>query len=106
MNQPFFESYFVRLLDDRCAVLDLLGTKSLAQGLFKFPPILQALNKETTSSINGVTWKLFKGTVSTWTVFSFVASKEITSFKQDLKPFLSKPFTFHTLVLGINHRIL
>lgn len=96
----------MRLLDDWRAVPDLLGTKSLAQGLFKFPPMLQALNKETNFSINGVTWKLFKGTVKTWTVFSFVASKEITSFKQDLKPFLSKSFSFHNLVLGINHRIL
>ncbi|KIM46944.1 glycoside hydrolase family 12 protein [Hebeloma cylindrosporum] len=39
------------------------------------------------TSINGVTWKLFKGTVSTWIVFSFVASMEITSFDQDLMPF-------------------
>ena len=42
-------------------------------------------------SVNGVTWKLFKGTVSTWTVFSFVAPSEITSYSSDLKPFLS-PF--------------
>ncbi|KIM49677.1 glycoside hydrolase family 12 protein, partial [Hebeloma cylindrosporum] len=40
-------------------------------------------------TINGVTWGVFKGTVSNWTVFSFVASDEITSFKQDLKPFFT-----------------
>jgi len=42
-----------------------------------------------TASVNGVTWKLFKGTVSTWTVFSFVAPTEITNFNSDLKPFLT-----------------
>ncbi|KAF9026711.1 glycoside hydrolase family 12 protein [Hymenopellis radicata] len=42
-----------------------------------------------TVSINGVSWRLFKGTVSTWTVFSFVAPSEITNFNQDLKPFLT-----------------
>ncbi|KIM49672.1 glycoside hydrolase family 12 protein [Hebeloma cylindrosporum] len=40
-------------------------------------------------TINGVTWGVFKGTVSNWTVFSFVASDGITSFKQDLKPFFT-----------------
>ncbi|TFK31984.1 glycoside hydrolase family 12 protein [Crucibulum laeve] len=42
-----------------------------------------------TASINGVTWKLFKGTVSTWTVFSFVAPNEISGYDSDLKPFLT-----------------
>ncbi|KAF8061741.1 glycoside hydrolase family 12 protein [Lyophyllum atratum] len=42
-----------------------------------------------TASVNGVTWKLFKGTVSTWTVFSFVAPSEITNFNSDLKAFLN-----------------
>jgi len=42
-----------------------------------------------TASVGGVTWKLFKGTVSTWTVFSFVAPSDITSFSQDLKAFLT-----------------
>ncbi|KAK7014404.1 concanavalin A-like lectin/glucanase domain-containing protein [Favolaschia claudopus] len=42
-----------------------------------------------TASVNGVTWRLFKGTVSTWTVFSFVAPNEITNFNSDLKPFLT-----------------
>ncbi|KAK0186002.1 glycoside hydrolase family 12 protein [Armillaria mellea] len=41
------------------------------------------------ATINGVTWKLFQGTVSTWTVYSFVAPNEITNFNSDLKPFLS-----------------
>ncbi|KAK0441402.1 glycoside hydrolase family 12 protein [Armillaria borealis] len=42
-----------------------------------------------TATINGVTWKLFQGTVSTWTVYSFVAPNEITNFNSDLKPFLT-----------------
>ncbi|KAJ7484334.1 glycoside hydrolase family 12 protein [Mycena latifolia] len=42
-----------------------------------------------TASVGGVTWRLFKGTVSTWTVFSFVAPTEITNFNADLKPFLT-----------------
>ncbi|KAF8894835.1 glycoside hydrolase family 12 protein [Infundibulicybe gibba] len=50
-----------------------------------------------TASVNGVTWKLFKGTVSTWTVFSFVAPSEITNFNSDLKPF----FTFLTSNQGV-----
>jgi len=41
------------------------------------------------SSVNGVNWKLFRGTVATWTVLSFVAPTEITNFNQDLKPFFS-----------------
>ncbi|KAK0229072.1 glycoside hydrolase family 12 protein [Armillaria nabsnona] len=42
-----------------------------------------------TATINGITWKLFQGTVSTWTVYSFVAPSEITNFNSDLKPFLT-----------------
>ncbi|THH20039.1 hypothetical protein EW146_g1227 [Bondarzewia mesenterica] len=42
-----------------------------------------------TATVDGVTWNLYKGTVSTWTVFSFVAPSEITSFDTDLKPFLT-----------------
>ncbi|PBK83164.1 glycoside hydrolase family 12 protein [Armillaria gallica] len=42
-----------------------------------------------TVTINGITWKLFQGTVSTWTVYSFVAPSEITNFNSDLKPFLT-----------------
>ncbi|KAB5588573.1 Xyloglucan-specific endo-beta-1,4-glucanase A [Ceratobasidium theobromae] len=43
----------------------------------------------TTASVNGVSWKLFKGTVSTWTVWSFVAPSELTGFNSDLKPFFT-----------------
>ncbi|KAJ7284645.1 endoglucanase-1 [Mycena rebaudengoi] len=50
-----------------------------------------------TANVNGVTWKLFKGTVSTWTVFSFVAPNEITNFNSDLKGFL----TFLTTNQGV-----
>ncbi|KAF8968237.1 glycoside hydrolase family 12 protein [Flammula alnicola] len=42
-----------------------------------------------TASINGVIWKLFKGTVGSWRIFSFVAPTEITSFNSDLKPFFN-----------------
>ncbi|KAK7014417.1 concanavalin A-like lectin/glucanase domain-containing protein [Favolaschia claudopus] len=42
-----------------------------------------------TASVNGVSWRLYKGTVKTWTIFSFVAPNEITSFNSDLKPFLT-----------------
>jgi len=42
-----------------------------------------------TASVNGIIWNLFKGTVSTWTVLSFVAPTEITSFSSDLKPFFT-----------------
>ncbi|KAL0575383.1 hypothetical protein V5O48_006596 [Marasmius crinis-equi] len=51
-----------------------------------------------TASVNGVTWRLFKGTVATWTVFSFVAPSEITNFNQDLKPF----FNFLTSSQGVS----
>ncbi|CAE6448053.1 unnamed protein product [Rhizoctonia solani] len=42
-----------------------------------------------TVTVNGVSWKLFKGTVSTWTVWSFVAPSEITGYNKDLKPFFT-----------------
>ncbi|KAI0314500.1 glycoside hydrolase family 12 protein [Amylostereum chailletii] len=42
-----------------------------------------------TATVDGVTWKLFQGTVSTWQVFSFVAPTEITNFDSDLLPFLT-----------------
>lgn len=50
-----------------------------------------------TANVNGVTWRLFKGTVQTWTIFSFVAPNEITNFNADLKPF----FTFLTQNQGV-----
>ncbi|CAE7089530.1 unnamed protein product [Rhizoctonia solani] len=42
-----------------------------------------------TVTIGGHSWKLYKGTVSTWTVYSFVASSEITSYNGDLKAFFT-----------------
>ncbi|CAE6421708.1 unnamed protein product [Rhizoctonia solani] len=42
-----------------------------------------------TANVGGVNWKLFKGTVGTWTVYSFVAPSELTNFKTDLKPFFT-----------------
>ncbi|KAH7345630.1 glycoside hydrolase family 12 protein [Rhizoctonia solani] len=42
-----------------------------------------------TATVNGVSWKLFKGTVSTWTVWSFVAPSELTGYNSDLKPFFT-----------------
>ncbi|KAG8902340.1 hypothetical protein FRC01_009607 [Tulasnella sp. 417] len=42
-----------------------------------------------TVTINGMSWKLYKGTVMTWTVFSFVAPYEIQNYYQDLLPFLT-----------------
>ncbi|KAJ6485421.1 glycoside hydrolase family 12 protein [Mycena vitilis] len=42
-----------------------------------------------TASVNGVAWKLFQGTIKTWTIFSFVAPTEITKFDADLKPFMT-----------------
>ncbi|CAE7187199.1 unnamed protein product [Rhizoctonia solani] len=42
-----------------------------------------------TVTVGGYSWKLYKGTVSTWTVYSFVASSEITSYSGDLKAFLT-----------------
>ncbi|KAG8706191.1 hypothetical protein FRC09_002528 [Ceratobasidium sp. 395] len=43
-----------------------------------------------TVTVAGKSWKLFKGTVSTWTVWSFVAASEITNWSnQDLKTFFT-----------------
>jgi xyloglucan-specific endo-beta-1,4-glucanase len=41
-------------------------------------------------TIDGASYKLYAGTVSTWTVYSFVSDRTITSFSGDLKSF----FTF------------
>ncbi|KAF4614456.1 hypothetical protein D9613_003315 [Agrocybe pediades] len=51
----------------------------------------------TTVNINGVNWKVWKGTVQSWTIFSFVAPSEITNFNSDLKPF----FTYLTNSQGV-----
>ncbi|KAJ3566097.1 hypothetical protein NP233_g7215 [Leucocoprinus birnbaumii] len=50
-----------------------------------------------TANVNGINWKLFRGTVATWTVLSFVAPSEITNFNSDLKPF----FTYLTQNQGV-----
>jgi len=42
-----------------------------------------------TFSHGGITWKLYKGRVKTWTIFSYVASSEISDFNSDLKDFLT-----------------
>ncbi|KAG8847055.1 hypothetical protein FRB96_001705 [Tulasnella sp. 330] len=54
----------------------------------------------TTVTIDSYSWALYKGTVSTWTVFSFKpasASTEITGFNTDLKAF----FTYLTTYQGV-----
>lgn len=43
-------------------------------------------------SVNGVQWKLYKGIVKTWIIFSFVAPSDLTTFEADLKPFFSKRY--------------
>ncbi|KAJ3022899.1 hypothetical protein HKX48_004943 [Thoreauomyces humboldtii] len=42
-----------------------------------------------TAHIHGAQWKLFKGTVSTWTVYSFVAPEEYQNYKGNLLPFFT-----------------
>ncbi|KAF9480880.1 glycoside hydrolase family 12 protein [Pholiota conissans] len=42
-----------------------------------------------TVNINGLNWKLFKGVVGSWNIFSFVAPSEMTNFNEDLKPFFN-----------------
>ncbi|CAA7260891.1 unnamed protein product [Cyclocybe aegerita] len=42
-----------------------------------------------TASVNGLTWQLWRGTVESWTTFSFVAPSELADFNQDLKPFFT-----------------
>ena len=39
-------------------------------------------------SIDGVTWKLYKGP-NTWTVYSFVATSQVTNFSGDIMNFLN-----------------
>jgi len=41
------------------------------------------------ATFNGLTWQLYKGTVSTWTTYSYVAPSELTGFSQDLLPFIT-----------------
>ncbi|KAM0749886.1 concanavalin A-like lectin/glucanase [Meredithblackwellia eburnea MCA 4105] len=40
-------------------------------------------------TIGGTSWTLYKGPVQTWTVYSFVASQDIPSYKGDLMDFLN-----------------
>jgi xyloglucan-specific endo-beta-1,4-glucanase len=40
-------------------------------------------------TIDGVSWKLFKGLNGAMTVFSFVASSEVTKFSGDIKSFFT-----------------
>ncbi|KAB5588574.1 Endoglucanase cel12C [Ceratobasidium theobromae] len=54
-------------------------------------------SQNATFSAGGITWKLFKGTVSNWTVWSFVAPSEITSFNADFKPFITYLIDSHGL---------
>ncbi|KAG8915889.1 hypothetical protein FRC01_003476 [Tulasnella sp. 417] len=42
-----------------------------------------------TATINDMSWSLYQGTVSTWTVYSFVAPYEINNYYQDLLPFFT-----------------
>lgn len=83
-------------------MLDLPARKLAQLGAFFFlarfsHALATATLKYPDHSVNGVTWNLFRGTVETWTVLSFVAPSEITSFSQDLKPF----FTFLTANQGV-----
>jgi len=43
----------------------------------------------TTVTIGGISYKLYEGTVSTWTVYSYVAQSTVTSFSADLKTFFT-----------------
>ncbi|KAJ7812826.1 glycoside hydrolase family 12 protein [Mycena olivaceomarginata] len=42
-----------------------------------------------TVSINGISWRFYKSTVKTWTIFSFFAPSEVTNYNSDLKPFFT-----------------
>lgn len=41
------------------------------------------------ASINGVTWKLYRGNIKTWVIFTYFPSREISNFSADLKPFFT-----------------
>jgi len=42
-----------------------------------------------TANVNGVNWYLYKGTMKTWTIFTFLAPTEISDFNSDLKSFFT-----------------
>ncbi|KDN46398.1 hypothetical protein RSAG8_04342, partial [Rhizoctonia solani AG-8 WAC10335] len=44
-----------------------------------------------TANIGGLGWKLFKGKVGTWEVYSFVANSELHNYHADLKHFFTGP---------------
>ncbi|TVY81633.1 putative xyloglucan-specific endo-beta-1,4-glucanase A [Lachnellula suecica] len=52
-------------------------------------PISSTGSPVATITINGVSWKLYKGLNGSMTVFSFVASAETTSYSGDLKNFFT-----------------
>ncbi|KAJ5477478.1 xyloglucan-specific endo-beta-1-4-glucanase A [Penicillium diatomitis] len=54
-----------------------------------------------TTTINGVTWKLYKGPNGSMTVYSFVAESTVTDFSGDLKKF----FTYLIDQQGLNSNL-
>ncbi|KAI1311737.1 family 12 glycosyl hydrolase [Xylaria venustula] len=52
-------------------------------------PISSTGSPIATPTIDGVTWNLYEGPNGAMTVFSFVASSEVTSFSGDIKDFLT-----------------
>lgn len=52
-------------------------------------PISSTGSPVATPTINGVSWKLFKGPNGSTTVYSFVASSQVNSYSGDLKNFLT-----------------
>ncbi|GAB1523749.1 hypothetical protein RhiTH_006899 [Rhizoctonia solani] len=53
-----------------------------------------------TTTIGGQSWKVFKGRVETWDVYSFVASNELTNYNADLKPFFTYLSSSHGVSLN------
>ncbi|KAJ1308308.1 hypothetical protein OPQ81_004020 [Rhizoctonia solani] len=53
-----------------------------------------------TASIGGQNWKVFKGRVETWDVYSFVAPTELTNYSADLKPFFTYLSSSHGVSLN------
>jgi xyloglucan-specific endo-beta-1,4-glucanase len=51
-------------------------------------PIGYSKGPIATISLSGVTWKLYKGT-NTWTVYSFVATNEVTDFSGDIMDYFN-----------------
>lgn len=52
-------------------------------------PISSTGSPIATTTINGVSWSLYKGPNGSMTVYSFVASSTTTSFSGDLKEFFT-----------------